>query len=93
MLIPTAAESSTIKASRSNKVRNKHYPALTKQNNSGNVFCLFVCQLEIVPLDLNKPEECNLPKAIGPCKGAVPLFFYNSEKGICESFWYGGCKV
>lgn len=86
MLTQIIAESSTIEPRLSSKVK----PLSTTQTDR---YWFLFHQLEIVALDLNKPKECNLPKAIGPCKGAVPLFFYNSEKGTCESFWYGGCKV
>ncbi|XP_043188984.1 carboxypeptidase inhibitor SmCI-like [Amphibalanus amphitrite] len=36
--------------------------------------------------------ECSLPKTIGPCRGAMPRFFYSTESGACQSFLYGGCK-
>ena len=35
---------------------------------------------------------CTLPVAVGPCRAAIPRFFYNAEKGECESFIYGGCN-
>ena len=38
------------------------------------------------------PSICDLPKAAGPCRGAIPRFFYNKETGECESFLYGGCS-
>ena len=34
---------------------------------------------------------CSLPKDIGPCRSAIPRFFYNTESGACEAFLYGGC--
>ena len=34
---------------------------------------------------------CDMPAAVGPCKAAMPRFFYNAESGECESFIYGGC--
>ena len=35
---------------------------------------------------------CTLPVAVGPCRAAIPRFFYNAERGECESFIYGGCN-
>lgn len=35
---------------------------------------------------------CDLPKVVGPCRGAFPRFFYNNETGECEHFIYGGCS-
>ncbi|XP_037960595.1 protease inhibitor-like [Teleopsis dalmanni] len=34
---------------------------------------------------------CLQPKEVGPCRKADPNFFYNSEVGECQSFFYGGC--
>ena len=36
--------------------------------------------------------DCSLPKVIGPCRGAMPRYFYSTGSGMCESFLYGGCK-
>ena len=35
---------------------------------------------------------CTLPVAVGPCRAAIPRFFYDAERGECESFIYGGCN-
>ncbi|KRY14032.1 Protease inhibitor kunitoxin-Tel1 [Trichinella patagoniensis] len=37
-------------------------------------------------------EVCSLPADVGPCRAEFKRFFYNSEKGVCEEFTYGGCK-
>ena len=34
---------------------------------------------------------CNLPADPGLCRAALPRYFYNSRKGACEEFTYGGC--
>ena len=34
---------------------------------------------------------CILPKKTGPCRGAMPRYFYNPLKGECELFTFGGC--
>ena len=38
-------------------------------------------------------DICLLPKEIGPCRMAVPSFYYDAEKADCLFFQYGGCKV
>ncbi|XP_072031734.1 papilin-like isoform X2 [Amphiura filiformis] len=45
--------------------------------------------------DMNElPQEdlCMQPKVIGPCKAAIPSYYYNIESGSCEHFLYGGCR-
>lgn len=37
-------------------------------------------------------DICILPMIEGPCKGFMPQWFYNSKKGRCEQFIYGGCS-
>ena len=37
-------------------------------------------------------EVCEQPKEPGPCRGAIPAFWYNSATGECEPFTYGGCQ-
>ena len=37
-------------------------------------------------------NECNLPKAGGPCEAYIPSYFYSMQTGQCESFVYGGCE-
>ncbi|KAL8578130.1 hypothetical protein ACOMHN_055449 [Nucella lapillus] len=36
-------------------------------------------------------DECQLPSDRGRCKGFVPQFYYDKEKGKCRLFVYGGC--
>ncbi|PFX15746.1 Equistatin [Stylophora pistillata] len=36
-------------------------------------------------------DICSLPKVEGLCKGFMPKWFYNSDRGRCEQFVYGGC--
>lgn len=40
-----------------------------------------------------KPVQnvCSLKADVGPCRAALPRFFYNSATKQCESFIYGGC--
>lgn len=36
--------------------------------------------------------DCLLPKVVGPCRAAMPRFYYNNETQACEEFIYGGCS-
>ena len=38
-----------------------------------------------------KEDVCRLPREVGRCRAAIPVFYYNSEAGRCERFFYGGC--
>ena len=41
-----------------------------------------------------KEEEksvCTLPPVTGPCTAYIPSFYFNSKRGRCEEFIYGGC--
>ena len=38
------------------------------------------------------PGVCRLPPESGPCKAAIPRFFFDPCSGECESFTYGGCE-
>ncbi|BFZ20761.1 hypothetical protein BsWGS_23800 [Bradybaena similaris] len=38
-----------------------------------------------------RPPLCSLPADPGPCKAAIPKYFYNFRTGACEEFIYGGC--
>ena len=40
---------------------------------------------------VDKESVCSLPSNPGPCRAAFPMYFHNSETGICEQFIYGGC--
>ncbi|XP_041351139.1 BPTI/Kunitz domain-containing protein-like [Gigantopelta aegis] len=35
---------------------------------------------------------CKDPLKIGPCRAAIPRFYYNSLTNTCESFSWGGCQ-
>jgi hypothetical protein len=36
---------------------------------------------------------CLEPKFVGPCRAAMPRFYYNQEAKSCEQFIYGGCSA
>jgi hypothetical protein len=35
---------------------------------------------------------CLEPKFVGPCRAAMPRFYYNQESKACEQFIFGGCS-
>lgn len=37
------------------------------------------------------PVKCSLPKVIGPCRAAIPRFYFNTTLMECLPFKYGGC--
>ena len=36
-------------------------------------------------------DTCSLPPETGPCRAAIPAFYYDRSRGICLPFTYGGC--
>ena len=41
---------------------------------------------------VEKPAYCNFSVETGPCPDSIPRYYYNSRKGSCEQFIYGGCE-
>jgi len=41
--------------------------------------------------DASATSLCELPFEPGPCKAAIPVYWYNTENGQCELKTYGGC--
>ncbi|KAL2096432.1 hypothetical protein ACEWY4_008580 [Coilia grayii] len=37
-------------------------------------------------------ECCRSPRQVGPCKAAMPRFYYDISTQSCKSFIYGGCR-
>ena len=37
-------------------------------------------------------DACEQEMEAGPCRGAIPRWFFNSEEEKCERFIYGGCQ-
>ncbi|BFZ20773.1 hypothetical protein BsWGS_23812 [Bradybaena similaris] len=54
------------------------------------VLVLLAC-LCLQTLGKSLPTICTLPPDVGPCKAAIPKYFYNPKTGTCEEFIYGGC--
>ncbi|CAG5121255.1 unnamed protein product, partial [Candidula unifasciata] len=39
----------------------------------------------------NDKEVCHQPQEVGPCRAAIPRFYFNSQTKSCQNFIYGGC--
>ncbi|KAM7540797.1 hypothetical protein Aperf_G00000044610 [Anoplocephala perfoliata] len=35
---------------------------------------------------------CKLPQDVGPCRAMIKRWFYDTSKGTCAEFYYGGCR-
>eukprot|EP01083_Nonionella_stella_P293443 997922_1 len=46
---------------------------------------------DIVDCDKDK-DICSIPKETGPCRAAIPRYYFNINSGQCEIFTYGGCR-
>ena len=59
---------------------------------SKSLFCVFVSFVkESVTAFFVGGDICSLPKKPGLCMAYIPRWFYNTAKGKCERFIYGGC--
>ncbi|XP_076446954.1 uncharacterized protein LOC143284177 isoform X3 [Babylonia areolata] len=39
------------------------------------------------------PSLCSLPKVVGPCRAAIPRFYFDAVRMECRPFIYGGCDA
>ena len=51
--------------------------------NANNFETIEACQ--------EKCDICQLPQKVGPCRKAVPRFYFDKMDGKCKDFIYGGC--
>lgn len=54
--------------------------------NANNFVTIEECQEVCAPI-----PTCKLPKDPGPCRAAIPRYWFNHQTGSCEVFLYGGC--
>jgi hypothetical protein len=45
-----------------------------------------------IPTATIEENVCESPRDVGPCRAALPRFFYNNETKKCERFLFGGCN-
>lgn len=68
-----------------------------KPTNGINVFktekeCLSNCSQEYSSLYPAEGAVCNLPVDNGPCLALIFMWYYDKERKVCDSFFYGGCQ-
>nr|P86959.1 RecName: Full=BPTI/Kunitz domain-containing protein 1; AltName: Full=Prism serine protease inhibitor 1; Short=PSPI1; Flags: Precursor [Pinctada maxima] len=44
------------------------------------------------PICRCRPDECTLPRKIGPCRASIPRYYFNFVTKRCELFFWGGCQ-
>ena len=48
---------------------------------------IVICTLRACGTDV-----CSLPRYAGPCRAAIPAYYFNQNSRRCEKFLYGGCQ-
>uniref|UniRef100_A0A0S7ERA7 BMTI6 n=2 Tax=Poeciliopsis prolifica TaxID=188132 RepID=A0A0S7ERA7_9TELE len=67
-----------------------------KNNYEDEDQCKSTCTgVSVLPSSKKIPEDdtdrCSLSHESGMCRGAFPMFYYDSDSASCQSFLYGGC--
>ncbi|CAN7988853.1 unnamed protein product, partial [Ixodes hexagonus] len=61
------------------------------KGNNNNYYvheeCVKTCELS------PRNDVCILPKKVGPCRAAMPRYYFDVNTGKCERFIYGGCDA
>ena len=45
-----------------------------------------------ISIDGAQPDVCKLAYATGPCRAAMPRFYFDPATSKCAAFLYGGCR-
>jgi len=54
--------------------------------------CRSICVKQEPHLIGNGLDACYQPMVVGPCRAAMPRFYYNATTHNCTLFYYGGCN-
>ncbi|XP_026736577.1 kappaPI-actitoxin-Avd3c-like [Trichoplusia ni] len=55
------------------------------------LFCIFALLFGVIAMIDARDAKCLQPVDPGICRGQIPAYYFNSETGNCEKFFYGGC--
>ena len=58
--------------------------------NGNNFDSLKACEKQCCPNGCGNP--CEQPLKVGPCRAAIPRYYYSSNDGKCMKFSWGGCQ-
>jgi hypothetical protein len=50
------------------------------------IFTFTFCKTECL-----KSSRCNLEPNAGPCKAAIPKYYFDKKEKTCKEFTWGGC--
>lgn len=61
-----------------------------------NLYVLFASSLILIffnacQQDCASSEKCKLKPESGPCKAAIPRYYYDQKDKKCKQFTWGGC--
>ena len=49
------------------------------------------CQ-QSCPSEFLQADICKIEKEVGPCRDLVERFYFDSQMGTCQQFYFGGCE-
>lgn len=55
------------------------------------VYCRAATAAPASPAPTPAVDVCSLEKVVGPCRAAMPRWWFNADSSRCEQFTYGGC--
>ncbi|OWY21883.1 hypothetical protein BVG80_12200 [Sphingobacteriales bacterium TSM_CSM] len=54
-------------------------------------FLLATLCMQCKPNQGSAPNPCSLEPQTGPCKAAIPKYYYSKKDNSCKEFIWGGC--
>ncbi|XP_018123515.1 boophilin-H2 isoform X1 [Xenopus laevis] len=64
----------------------------TRNSFTSEKQCLMTCSSDYDNIYPPGDAVCDLPVESGPCLALIPMWSYNKERKLCESFLYSGCQ-
>ena len=61
------------------------------EGNGNNFDSEKACQ-ESCPSEFLQADICKIEKEVGPCRDLVERFYFDSQMGTCQKFYFGGCE-